>query len=81
MLGADFTSLWLAVARQGAFDHAPHVPVRPGEIVATMAGHTAQMAEILADGVITVEEKPRVLAIVASKRAHVGVIARMAAGP
>ena len=79
VLGAEFTSLWLAVARQGSFDHAPYVAPRPGEIVATMAGHTATIAAILVDGFVSDEERPMMLAISADKAAQAGVLARMAA--
>ncbi|MEH3103462.1 MAG: hypothetical protein PGN12_06105 [Sphingomonas phyllosphaerae] len=77
-MGANFTSLWLAIARQGAFDHAPHAAPRPGEIVAAMCGNTAKMAEILSDGIVTPDEVPAVMAIAASKASHASMIARMA---
>lgn len=79
VLGAEFTSLWLAIARQGAFGHAPHAAPRPGEIVATMAGHTATIAAILVDNVVTADERPTMLAISADIAAHTGVLARLAA--
>ncbi|KTT72637.1 hypothetical protein NS334_08570 [Sphingomonas endophytica] len=81
VLGADFTSPVLAVAQQGAFDITPDIAPRPGEIVATMAGHTAEMAAILVDGIVDDEERPRVIAIATSKATHVAAILRLAQPP
>lgn len=79
VLGPDFTSLWLALARQGAFAFTGGDTIAPGEIIASMASDLAVVTGILVDGVITAEEKPLLIAVASRKPATGGDLMRLAA--
>lgn len=78
VLGADFTSLWLGLARQGAFAVTIGDALPAGEIVAAMASDLAVVTGIVADGVITAEEEPLLIAVASRKPSTGGHLMRLA---
>ncbi len=78
VLGPDFTSLWLALARQGAFTFSGADVPAAGEIIATMASDLAQVTGIFADNVVTPEEMPILVAVASRKPTTGGHLMRLA---
>jgi hypothetical protein len=50
-LGADFTSEWLSLAQQGAFDFPDGDEPRPGDMAVEASEHTTEIVRRAADGV------------------------------
>lgn len=66
-LGSDFTNEWLHLAGQGAFDLPDDDMPPPGELAADVAGDSAEVVRMAADGVFCGEDRKRLRAIGQSK--------------
>lgn len=66
-LGSDFTNEWLHLADQGAFDLPDDDMPPPGELAADVAGDSAEVVRMAADGVFCGEDRKRLRAIGQSK--------------
>lgn len=71
-LGADFTNEWLLLAKQGAFDLPEGCDPKPGDLIATVAGHTAEVAARGADNDFCSTDRAA-LARVGSEQVRIGM--------
>lgn len=58
-LGAEFTSEWMRLARQGAFDLPDDGELPPGEVAAENAADNAEIAGAARNGVFDPAERKR----------------------
>lgn len=81
VLGPTFTNEWLSLVHQGSFEMLTAIEQTPGEATAALACELAEFTVYAADNRISVDERPKVLALSSRLKRHARALAALGRSP